>query len=251
MMTMMNEDENPTCRILLVDDEENLRITIAANLELEDFDVVEAASAEEALKLLKAEKFDIVLSDIRMPGLSGVQMFQKLREDNPELPVLLMTAFTTEDEVSRAIEAGVFAVLSKPFDIDAVVVSLQRALRKPIVVVVDDAPNVAETSAASLTEMGLRARAVHSGQEALELMKAHQVDICITDLMMPGMDGVELSRRLRELDPNITIIVFSGAAQSDEMMRTSARGGAYQCLRKPLDPRKLMHVIAGARNAAT
>jgi DNA-binding NtrC family response regulator len=234
-------------RILLVDDEESLRLTIAANLELEDFEVVEAASAEEALKLAGAEQFDVVLSDIRMPGLGGVDMFIRLREQNPELPVVLMTAFTTEDEVTRAIESGVFAVLSKPFEIDVAVAALRRALRRPIVLVVDDAHSVAVTTAALLNAMGLRARAVHSGEEALRLVASEQVDVCITDLLMPGMDGVELGRRLRAIDPDMALIVFSGAAQSDELMRSAARSGAHRCLRKPLSPKELAYSVASAR----
>jgi CheY-like chemotaxis protein len=62
------------------------------------------------------------------------------------------------------------------------------------------------------------------------------------------MNGVELVRELRNLDPAITLIVFSGAAQAEELMRSAVREGAYGCLRKPLDPPQLARTIAGARN---
>lgn len=237
-------------RILLVDDEESLRLTTGANLELEGFEIVEAANADEALELARTQPFDIVLSDIRMPGLSGVDLHEKLREIAPDLPVLLMTAFTTEKEVNQAIESGVFAVLSKPFDIEDVVAVLHRALKKPVVVVVDDVESVAITTVAALRAMGLRAISAGSGEEALRLVGETQVDVCVTDLVMPGMNGLELVHKLRELDPTITVIVFSGAAQSDELMRGAVRAGAYGCLRKPLDPPQLARAIAGARNTA-
>ena len=78
-------------RILLVDDEESLRLTTGANLELEGFEIVEAANAEQALELARTQAFDIVLSDIRMPGLSGVDLHERLREIVPDVPVLLMS----------------------------------------------------------------------------------------------------------------------------------------------------------------
>ena len=63
--------------ILVVDDEESLRITLAANLELSGFEVVEAANGTQALEILENRAFDVVLSDIRMPGMNGVELFQK------------------------------------------------------------------------------------------------------------------------------------------------------------------------------
>ena len=143
-----------------------------------------------------------------------------------------------------------FTVLSKPFDVEDVVAVLYRALRRPVVVVVDDVESVATTTVAALNAMGLRAISAKSGEEALRVVGETQVDVCVTDLVMPGMSGLELVRQLRASDPAITLIVFSGAAQSDELMRGAVREGAYGCLRKPLDPPQLARTIAGARNMA-
>jgi CheY-like chemotaxis protein len=235
-------------RVLLVEDEEGLRLTIAANLELEGFDVVEALSGEQALALVRAgEHFDVVFSDIRMPGLSGVELYFELRHVDPELPVVLMTAFSNEQLISRAIEAGVFAVLAKPFDVEKAVATLQRAAERPLVLVVDDVPAVANTTADALGTMGLRTMAVYGGEAALEAIQAGAIDVCVVDLAMPDMDGIEVGRKARELVPGIVVIVFSGAPGADAMMRRAAADGAWQCLRKPLDPVALMHSIATAR----
>src|SRR4051794_17384025 len=102
-------------RVLLVDDELNMRITLAALLEMEGFEVVEAENGEEALRLVAEQSFDCVLTDVRMPGISGVELSQKIKELHPGKPVMLMTAYNHDGSVAQAIEEGVFAVLTKPF----------------------------------------------------------------------------------------------------------------------------------------
>jgi len=234
-------------RVLVVDDDESLRITLAANLELENLDVVEAKSAQEALALIREQHFDVVLSDVRMPGMNGVDMFIALRTVKPELPVILMTAFSNEETVRKAISRGVFAVIAKPFDVQQTVNTLQRALKHPLVVVVDDAKSVATSTAAALSSFGIKARAVFDGESALTIVRAGVTDVCVTDLAMPGMSGVDVVRRVRELDPSVSVIVFSGARNGDELMRRASAEGAAQCLRKPLDPQELVNNIANVR----
>lgn len=234
-------------KILLVDDDESVRITLAANLELEGIDVVEAENASAALALVQQQRFDLVLSDVRMPGMGGVELFLAVKRVAPELPVLLMTGFTSEDAVTRAVAAGVFAVLIKPFDIRHAVKTLQRALRRPVVLIVDDAEASVTATAAALRAVGLRVEAAFDGPSALRIVARGNVDVCFTDLAMPGMSGVELTRRIRQFDPNVCVIVFAGGDNQDDMIRQAARSGARHCLRKPLDMNELLANIVGVR----
>src|SRR5262245_20180328 len=144
-------------RILVVDDEHKLRMTIAANLELEGFEVVEAEHGEAALALVKTQHFDLVLSDVRMPGMNGVDLFRRVHELNPTLPVILMTAFALEGIVQEALREGAFTLLPKPFEIEHLVAALSSAMRGPVIVIVDDIKSVAESTAAALSSIGVRA----------------------------------------------------------------------------------------------
>jgi DNA-binding NtrC family response regulator len=237
-------------KILVVDDEASLRMTLAANLELEGFTVVEAESAEHALRIMASEHFDLLLSDIRMPGRSGIELVSELRKTGVDLPVVLMTAFTEEKNLDEATRNGVFTVLTKPFRIDHGIMLLLRALRRPTVLVVDDAHAVAVTTAAALTELGLRVKAVDSGLAALDTIRTGTYDVCVVDLVMPEMNGIELIRRLHDEDPQIAVIVYSGSEDGEQMMIMAASEGAFRCLRKPLDPLHLASAIAAARGAA-
>src|SRR5687768_8603866 len=98
-------------RVLLVDDEGSILLTLAANLELEGFEVECANSGAQALDLIERQHFDLVLSDVRMPGMNGVDLFRRIRSKNTDIPVLLMTGFAIETLLEDAINEGVFAVL--------------------------------------------------------------------------------------------------------------------------------------------
>lgn len=234
-------------KILLVDDDESVRITLAANLELEGLEVVEAGGAAAALALIRQHRFDLVLSDVRMPGMGGVDLFLAVKAAAPGLPVLLMTGFTAEEAVSRAVAAGVFAVLIKPFDISHAVKALQRALRRPAVLIVDAAEATVVAAAEALRGVGVGVEAAFDGASALRIVARGNVDVCFTDLAMPGMSGVELTQRIRQVDPDVSVIVFAGADGQDDMIRQAARSGAIRCLRKPLKMNELLSNIVSVR----
>jgi CheY-like chemotaxis protein len=236
-------------RILVVDDEESMRITIAANLELEGHEVVEASSGDEALRLVRERPVDVVLADIRMPGLHGVELNRHLRREQPGLPVVLMTAFAQESLVEDALAEGVFTVLHKPFDVEHLMRTLQRAARTPEVLVVDDVEEVAEATVEGLRLCGVRAQAVYDGDAAVERMRTGLVDICVVDLVMPGMTGPQVVEQLRGAGQPMAFIAVSGHEVPD-MMRQVAALGDVSCMRKPISIRELAQTIARARGRA-
>ncbi|HVR20069.1 MAG TPA: response regulator [Polyangiaceae bacterium] len=233
-------------RVLLVDDEESLRVTLAGNLELEGHDVLEASNGHEALEVLRNAEVDLVLSDIRMPGLGGVELLQHVRRSHPHLPVLLMTAYTADDQMDTALMAGVFAVLRKPFDPESAIRLMARAARSPVVLVVDDDRSVSTSLAEALSMAGLRAEAVFSGAEALASVASGRVDVCVTDVIMPEMDGPTLVDQLRAKWPKLAVIVFSGCDPRELLERFSGVG-ITGCLKKPVHPRDLLRSVARAR----
>ena len=103
-----------TRRLLVVDDEEAIRESLSAALTAEGLDVAAAATAEAALALLDRFQPDIVLSDIRMPGLDGVELLRILRDRAPTIDVVLMTAHQDMSTVIAAMRAGAVEFLTKP-----------------------------------------------------------------------------------------------------------------------------------------
>jgi two-component system, NtrC family, response regulator HydG len=234
-----------TCRVLVVDDEAPLLMTLVANLELEGFEVYEAKNAEEALVRLEERPFDLVLSDIRMPGMSGVELCHVIRKTHHDLPIILMTAFSVESLVYDAVNEGALLVLPKPFAIDQLIRILSSVILRPVVLVVDDTPEFAQTMTAALREVGLPARAVHDGKSALEAFTARDVSVCVVDMVMPELTGDAVIAKLRSLDPNVVVIAISGHDVDSMFQKIAEHADSF--LRKPIDPQQLLHAIASAR----
>jgi len=119
-----------TGSVLVVDDDSAMREMLVSLLEDHGFQARPAASAEEAVEKVRETEFDAVVSDIRMPGKTGLDLLGELREIRPEMPVVLMTAFGSIDSAVEAMRAGAFDYIIKPFKRDEVLVVLERAFER-------------------------------------------------------------------------------------------------------------------------
>jgi DNA-binding NtrC family response regulator len=119
-----------TKSILVVDDDLAMRQMLAKLFKDKGYDVAEAASANEALDHARDTEHDAVLSDIRMPGKTGIELVGELRRIRPDTPVVLMTAFGSIDSAVGAMRAGAFDYITKPFEPDSVLFTLERALER-------------------------------------------------------------------------------------------------------------------------
>ena len=117
-------------RILIVEDDQTTRESLTKALTHEGFEAVPAASAAQALRLLEREEADIVLSDIRMPGMDGLELLQRARAVRPELPVILLTAYATVDSAVEAMKRGAYDYLTKPINLDKLILLIEKALEE-------------------------------------------------------------------------------------------------------------------------
>ncbi len=130
-------------KLLIVDDDDQLRTSFAKLLREEGYEVVSAASGEAGLEIVESVPLDLVILDVRLPGMSGIETFKAIREIDSKLPVIIVTAFGTTDTAIEAIKAGAFDYLLKPFDIPEMLNMIEQAvdagycMRSPVAV---DAP---------------------------------------------------------------------------------------------------------------
>ena len=117
-------------RILIVDDEQSMRQMVAIALRQEGYDVVIAEDGEVASRELQANKVDVVVSDIKMPGLNGIDLLRFARENSPATEVILMTAYTSTESAIEALRLGAYDYISKPFEIDDLKATVGRALER-------------------------------------------------------------------------------------------------------------------------
>lgn len=116
--------------------------------------------------------------------------------------------------------------------------------RKIRVIVIDDEPVIADTVVEILNGEGFEAMAVSTGASAIELAKAFDPDVVLSDVIMPGLNGVETGIRIREIAPNCRVILFSGqAATVDLLEEAREQGHRFDILAKPIRPEQLISVI--------
>ena len=117
-------------KILVVDDELSMREFLGILLEGEGYRVDQAESAEDALGCLDREGYDMVISDVSMPGLGGIELLARVKAQAPDTAVLMITAFTTAEQAVEAMKLGAYDYIAKPFKVEEVKVLVRKALEK-------------------------------------------------------------------------------------------------------------------------
>jgi two-component system NtrC family response regulator len=117
-------------RILLVDDDDNLRWVTQTQLEEAGYEVTAAEDGESALAAIAVERPDLILTDLKMPGMSGMELLDRVHAEDPDLPVIIMTAFGTIQNAVQAVKGGAYDYLTKPIDSEDLLLVIRRALER-------------------------------------------------------------------------------------------------------------------------
>jgi DNA-binding NtrC family response regulator len=229
---------NPTLCIL--DDEIDIVEMLQMFLE-EDFRVVTFTDPTKCLLALKSNPVDILLSDIRMPGLNGIQVTKEVRKSSPKTKIVLMTGHAQSSEDKRiAIDAGASTLIFKPFDSPPSLISvLKKVLATAIpikksVLVLDDEPDLAELISELLSD-DFDCEIVCSFSEAEKRLSETSFDAIITDLVMPSVSTEKIVTKLLEKAPNAKIIALSGHSEDSPVVELARKSGAHHFISKPLD----------------
>jgi len=121
-------------KILVIDDEKSIRNTLKEILTYEGYEVTEAQDGSEGIKFAEKEKFDIILSDIKMPKMDGLEVLERLQETAPETPVVMISGHGNIDTAVEAIRKGAFDYISKPLDLNRMLVTIRNAMDRSVLV---------------------------------------------------------------------------------------------------------------------
>ncbi|MCX6621092.1 MAG: response regulator [Acidobacteria bacterium] len=129
-MALAGTDFTPKGKVLIVDDDPVVRDSLGKWFESEGYQAAIASGAKEALERIQAGRWDIALLDIKMPGIDGIELQAKLKEIEPDLPVVIMTGFASVETAVRALKNGAYDYITKPFDPDELVHLVENCLGK-------------------------------------------------------------------------------------------------------------------------
>ncbi len=235
-------------RILIVDDDPGMAETLGDVLEAKGYRVDVASGGLQAVARLRAQAYDVIFLDIKMPDINGLEVLRQVKLLGRGTVAVMMTAHALPDVMAEAEQEGALAVLAKPLPVERVIQFLEElGPARPVLIVEDDSA-FASSLRDVLEAHGLSVACAADAVAAVEAVQRFRPDVVLLDLKLPVSNGYEVQRELRQLDPNVTILLMTGYGQElKSLVDQSLRDGARVCLHKPFDPKDVLQYIAGVR----
>ena len=231
-------------RILIVDDNEMMVKTLQDIFRIKGYHADAAYSGPEALDKVESTRFDCILSDIKMPDINGVDLYRAVKAKDPLLPVVLMTAYSTDKLIQEGLEEGVVAVLTKPLNIELVLNFLAFLHQERSVVIVDDDAEFCRTLSDILQEKGFTVLQVTDANNVPAKLNLPG-QIVLLDMKLQGSNGVDVLRDIRTHYPHKPVILVTGYRDEVESaLEDALEMNAYTYLYKPLKIEKLLQVLS-------
>jgi two-component system response regulator HydG len=237
-------------RVFIIDDDHDHAESIADVLEQRGYEVEVAWSGEDGARRFSEAEFDLILMDVKLPGMNGVETFAEFRKIRPDARVVMMTGYSVEQLLAQAVEDGALGVLRKPFPIVDLLDMLERVKPRGLVLVADDDPDFATSIEPVLRHHGYTVKIARTGSEALAQAAADGVNCLVLDLKLPVLSGVEVYLKLRETGRAIPTILITGFADAEHDVITRLQPVTDGLLIKPFDPADLLRAIDAALGGA-
>lgn len=230
--------------ILIVDDDMGMRETLSDIMEDKGYRTVIALDGYEAIQRVKESAFDVILMDIKMPGMDGVETFKEIKKIRPRTAVVMMTAYALEDLISEALQEGAYGVLYKPFDMEKIMDLIEGVKEGGIILVVDDDPNTCEVFKDILEARGYQVGTALSGEEAIEVARGNKYDMIFVDMKLPTINGLETYMAIKDVNPQVVAVMMTAYRQEvGELVEEALEKDAYTCLYKPFDVEVVIKLV--------
>jgi DNA-binding response OmpR family regulator len=234
-------------RVLIVDDDVDHAESLADVLDMRGHSVELAHSGEEAIASFRSGEFDLVLLDVKLPGINGVETFLELKKIRPSARVMMMTGFSLEQLIAQAIENGALGVLYKPFAATELLATLGQVTVRGGILVADDDPDFVDSIVPILEAADYDLRIAVNGREALVELDRRMPDCLILDLGLAVLAGPEAMTRLIETCGTLPTIIVTGAYGAEASESIAGFGlRTHGLLQKPFNPRELLAAVGAA-----
>lgn len=234
-------------RLLIVDDNVDFAQNLADVLELKGYEISACYEGHRAIEMVKNTKFDLILMDISMPGMDGVETYKRIKEISSGTVTIMMTAYAVEDLVEEALASGAYDVFYKPLDISRLLITIEESLKEEkgrLILIVDDDKGVLHNLRDILQIKGHNVFIADSGQRAIELARNNQFRIVFIDVKMPLLNGLEIYKAIKEINPRVCAVMITGYRQEvKDMVEEALDSSAFTCLYKPLNMDDVLNVV--------
>lgn len=231
-------------KILVVDNELQVRELFYDLLTPKGYQVITAPGGAEAIEYCAKEVPDLVLLDINMPGMDGIDVLRKIKAANMSIRVVMLTGLEQTVLENQARLSGAAGFLRKSLDIKVILTIIDELFRggsQPhaavlgkVIMVVDDEPQIRALLRDFLRKKGYEVYPCAGGAEAVEKLPDVKPAVILLDMRMPGMDGLTTLKKIREIDPAVGVIMIT-AVEDQTMADSAMKLGAYDYILKPID----------------
>ncbi|MEO5357157.1 MAG: response regulator [Nitrospirae bacterium YQR-1] len=242
-------------KVLLIEDEEATRKHLAKYIEKELFEVIQAENGLIAMELFHMEHPQIVLTDLKMPGIGGMEVVRTIREISAETEIIVFTGHGDVDTAITALREGVLDYLKKPIDLNILTIALGRAKEKinmrkkeifiPNILLVEDEGIPRTWLKYVLEKEDWKVLEASNGEAALTIFTLIKMDIVLLDIKMPKMNGLEALHLMRSINDDFEAIIISGHCDEHSAIQ-AMRDGAMSFLKKPVDLDQLILLVEKA-----
>ena len=250
-------------KILVIDDDRMNCELIQSVFTRHGYQVLSATSGIEGLTLFRQHAPRVTILDLRMPEMDGLTVLKEIRAYDPHAPVIILGGGATEVQENQARGLRVTDFIRKGLSLDVLVECVNRVVQLPAksvpalpgmagatavadtgetILVVDDEPLVRDLLVQFLSLRGYRALGVKDGAEALSMVEHTPPDLILLDLLMPGMEGVEVLRQLRQREYRGGVIIITGS-HNEESLDEAWAMGPQEVIGKPIDLEQLLTSI--------
>jgi CheY-like chemotaxis protein len=222
-------------RYLIVDDNREFAENLAEILRDRGDEVAVAESGPEAVDLARRERFDALLTDMKMPIMGGTELVREIRRLDPTAAAMVITAHVSDEALEAARREGVLAVMPKPVPVQQLVELLDVARRDGVVLLVEDDLRLADNLAEALRSRGFAPVTAGSVPEA-DRVAAVQPLCALVDLRVPGGPDGEALRRLAKRYPGMPLVVVTALADPPQVPHD-------RFFQKPFDTGELLGAV--------
>ncbi|MCF6147632.1 MAG: response regulator [Candidatus Kuenenia sp.] len=234
-----------TLQILIVDDNKDFCMNCIDILESKGYSAVAVHDGLAAMETVRENSFDLALIDIKMPVMNGVDTYKMLKQIDPQLPVIIMSAYAVEDLIEEALKRGAFAIFHKPLDFEKLFSAIKFIQKNgAFIMIVDDDNDTCENLSDLLQEKGYRVKSANDGETAIQLSRENLFDIILLDMKLPGLNGLETFLAIRAIRPSTVVILITGyMSELKDLIDQAMQRSAHICLEKPLNIDRLLNIL--------
>lgn len=234
--------------ILVVDDDRRMASTLADILKVKGYKAESVYSAREAMEKIEKADFDCVITDIKMPVVNGVELYRKIKAVRPEMPVVLMTAYSADRLVREGLEEGAIASLAKPLDLNLLLGFFYSLRKERTIVIIDDDPSFCKTMGDILRLRGFKVVQIEEPSDAVEELKENG-QVLLLDMKLKGVTALDILKTIRKRHPSLPVILTTGYRKEMEpIVEAALKISAYTCLYKPFQIDELLSVLTEVRH---